>query len=158
MGFTIIHPQGYYILLENIQWVGKLISNFKLELNMGPSQTAQISEHPRGGKYSLKCVVIRCAEEAKLGYKNKFSSRKLIRSHDGRVTKIFKNQIICDDERVKKTKIPWSTNPSNLLHTLLLPLSLRQYQLLPRHRGRVGHPPERFTPSVDYKGEVMHVT
>ena len=44
--FTRIQPQGYYKLIDNIQRVGNLISNSKLELDRGPRQTSQMNEPP----------------------------------------------------------------------------------------------------------------
>ena len=67
--FTTSQPQGYYRLIDNLQRVGYLNYIYKLEMNRGPRQTAQIAEPPLGGKASLKFVMIRCAEEEKLGVK-----------------------------------------------------------------------------------------
>ena len=61
MGFTIIEHQGYSRLIDNIQRIGKIISNTKLELKRGRRQTAQIAEPLQGGKASLKFVVLHCA-------------------------------------------------------------------------------------------------
>ena len=40
-----------------------LIPKSKLELKMGPRQTAQIAEPPQGGKSSMKYVMIHGTEE-----------------------------------------------------------------------------------------------
>ena len=80
-GFTRSHPQGYHTLIQNIQMVGKLIYNYKLELKRVPRQTAQITDPIQGGKASLKFVMLCCAEEVKLVDKKEPSYRKLIRSH-----------------------------------------------------------------------------
>ena len=48
-GFTIIKPQWYYKWIDNIQRVGNLISDSKLELERVPRQTSQINEPPQGG-------------------------------------------------------------------------------------------------------------
>ena len=61
-GITRIQPQGYYRLIENLQRVGKLISNINLELKRVLGQTAHVSELPQGCKPSLKIVLIHCAE------------------------------------------------------------------------------------------------
>ena len=105
-GFTRRHPQGYSRLSSNLQSVGNLIYNYKLELKRFPSQTAQISEPHQGGNASLKFVMLRFAEEVKLGYQKESSSILLIRSHKGGVTKPFENQITCDDERDNKKQLP----------------------------------------------------
>ena len=49
--------------------VGNLIYHCKLSFNRGPSQTAHIYDPTQGGKASLMFVVLRCAEEEKLGDK-----------------------------------------------------------------------------------------
>ena len=81
--FTRSQTQRYYKLIDNLQSVGNLIYNYKIELKRDPRHTAQIDEPPQGGNGSLKFVILRCAEEVKLGYRNEPSSRKLIRSHEG---------------------------------------------------------------------------
>ena len=55
------------------------------------------------------------------------------------------------------TKTPRPTNPYNLISTLLSPLVLWQFQLLPRRQGRVGHAEERLAASVDCEGELRHI-
>ena len=67
--FTRSQPQGYYRLIKNLYGVGSLIYNYKLEFNRSPIQNAQIYDPHQGGKYSLKFVMIRCAEETKLVYR-----------------------------------------------------------------------------------------
>ena len=64
--FTTSQPQGYYRLIDNPQRVGYLNYIYKLEMNRGPRQTAQIAEPPLGSKASLKFVMIRCAGEEKI--------------------------------------------------------------------------------------------
>ena len=59
-----------HLTLSNLQRVGKIISNSKLELKRGPRHTAKNSELPQKGKFLLECVVLRCAEEEKLGDRN----------------------------------------------------------------------------------------
>ena len=103
-GFTRIQPQEYSRLNNNLQWVGNLIYNYNLEFKRGQSQTAKIDEPNQGGKYSLKFVMICCAEEVKLGDRKESSSRRLIRSHEGGVTKPFKNTITCHNERMDAKK------------------------------------------------------
>ena len=77
-----------------------------IELERVPWLTAQIAEPHQWGKASLKFVVLRCVEEAKLGDRKESSSILLIRSHEGGVTKPFENQITCDDERDLKKQLP----------------------------------------------------
>ena len=95
-----------------------MIYNQRIELERVPWLTAQIAEPHQWCKASLKFVVLRCVEEAKLGDGKESSSILLIRSHEGGVTKLFENQITCDDEREKKT-ITSPTKTSNLFFTLL---------------------------------------
>ena len=64
----------------------------KQESTRVPSQTAQIAEPPQGEKSLLKFVMIRGTDEAKLGYGKEASFKKLIRYHEGGVTKQFENQ------------------------------------------------------------------
>ena len=72
----------------------------------------------------MKFVRLRCAEEEELGDRQESSSKILISSHEGGVTKTFENPIACHNERVDATKTPRPTKPSNLLFTLLSPLAL----------------------------------
>ena len=59
---------------------------------MGPGQTYQIAQPPQWGKYSLKSVMLCGADEQKLGYRKITLFKKLIRSQEGRFTKLLKNQ------------------------------------------------------------------
>ena len=52
--------------IHNLQRVGILIWNSKLELNRGPSQTTQIDELPQEVKSSMKCVLLHFTEKDKL--------------------------------------------------------------------------------------------
>ena len=72
-GFTRSQPREYYKLIDNIHRVGNLISYSKLELKRVLMHATQIYELPQGGKSSLKFMMIYCAEEAKLGYRNESS-------------------------------------------------------------------------------------
>ena len=140
-----------------MQRVGNLVSNFKLELKRVPRHTDQITEPPQGGGYSLNFVVVCCAEEEKLGDKRESLSRKLIRSHEGKVTRTFKNKITFNDERVETTKTPRPTKPSNLISVFLLPLVSWQCQLRACLQGRLGRNPEIAAARVDRGGELRHV-
>ena len=62
------------------------------------------------------------------------------------------------NERVETTRTPSTTNPYNLISTLLFPLASRQCQLHPRRRVIVVHAPEILEASVDCEGEVRHVS
>ena len=64
-GFTISQYQEYSILINNIQMLGNLIYNYKLELKRDPRKTTKTAEPPQGDKFSLKFVMIRCAYEMK---------------------------------------------------------------------------------------------
>ena len=79
--FIRSQPQGYYKLINNIQMVGNLIYNYKLELKRVPRKISQIDEPPQGGKASLKFVMIHCSEGAKLVDKRESSYLTLIRYH-----------------------------------------------------------------------------
>ena len=85
-------------------------------------QTDQISKTPHGVKDFLYSVVLRGAEEVRLGDLKEVSYRKLIRSRKGRFTKVFKKSTTCNNGRVDRTKTPSHTNPSTLIYTFLLPL------------------------------------
>ena len=141
-----------------MQRVGNLVSNFKLELKRVPRHTDQITEPPQGGGYSLNFVVVCCAEEEKLGDKRESLSRKLIRSHEGKVTRTFKNKITFNDERVETTKTPRPTKPSNLISVFLSPLASWQCQLRAYRQGRLGRNPEISASRVDRGGELRHVS
>ena len=80
---------------------------------MGPKQTAQIAEPPQWRKSSLKFVMIRDTEEEKLGDGKSKSFQKLIRSHDGGVTKLYKARITCNNFKVDTTKTHSTTKISN---------------------------------------------
>ena len=116
--------------------VGNLIYNYKLQLKMGPRQTA---EPPHGGKASLEFMIILCVKEAELGDKREPSSRKLIRSHEGGFNKQFEIKITCYYERVETTEMSRTTKPSNLIYTFLSTLALRQCQMRQSRQGVVGH-------------------
>ena len=88
---TRSQPEGYYKLMENLKRVSNLISNFKLQLKKGTSQTSQISEPTQGVKASLKFVNINCAVEEKLGDRKESSFGKLITSHKGGVSNHLEN-------------------------------------------------------------------
>ena len=66
-GFTRSQPQGYYRLINNIQRFGNLIYNYKLKLKSVLRHNSKIYDPPQGGKSSLEFLMLRCAEEAKLG-------------------------------------------------------------------------------------------
>ena len=78
MVFTGIQTQGYYRLINNLNRAGNSIYDYKLELKRVPRQTAQIAEPYQGGKYSLKFVVLHCADEAESGERNEYLFGKLI--------------------------------------------------------------------------------
>ena len=63
-GFTRIQPQGYSRLFNNVQRVGNLIYKYQPELKRGQGQTAKIVEPLKGGKASLKFLMLCCTEEA----------------------------------------------------------------------------------------------
>ena len=92
--------------------VGNLIYNYKLQLKMGPRQTA---EPPHRGKASLEFMISLCVKEAELIDKREPSSRILIRSHEGGFNKPFENKITCNDERMDTTKTPIPTNTYSLI-------------------------------------------
>ena len=58
---------------------------------------------------------------------------------------MLKNKTKCDDERVDLIKTLRPTKPSNLISTVLSRLALCHFKLKPRHGGRVGQVPERFS-------------
>ena len=58
-GFTRSQPQGYYKLFNNLQWVGNLILNSRIELNRVPIQTAQIDDPPQGGNIEVARIATR---------------------------------------------------------------------------------------------------
>ena len=49
MGFTKIQPQGYSILINNLQRVCNLIYDSKIELKRGSMQTDKIADPTQGG-------------------------------------------------------------------------------------------------------------
>ena len=104
--FTRIQPQGHYKLIDNLQRVGNLISNSKIELKRFPRQTTKIADPHQGGKASLKFLILCCAEEDKLVDVKESSFGKFIRSHEGGVNKPFENKITFDDERVDTINTP----------------------------------------------------
>ena len=96
---------------------------------MGLRQTTKISETHQGEKASTKSVMLHGAEDRKLGDGKSESFKKLTRSHEGGVNKLFKTPITYNNGRVDTTKTTNPTNPYNLLSTLLSPLNLQQCQL-----------------------------
>ena len=91
--FIIRHPQGYSRLINNIQRVYYQVYNYKIKLERVPRQIDQTTDTPQGGKYSLKFVMLCCAEEVKLGDRKESSYRRLISTHKGEFTKPFENLI-----------------------------------------------------------------
>ena len=87
---------------------------------MGTRHTAQIYEHPQGGKYSLKFVLLREGQETTLGYGKAASFQKLISSNEVVITKLFNKPITCNNDRVDTTKTPRPNKPFNLLYTFYL--------------------------------------
>ena len=83
--------------------------------------------------------------------------QKVIRSHEGGDTKLFKNPITCNNYRANTTKMPRPTKNYNLLSNVLSPLASRLYQLKSHIPRRVGHAPERAKANMDCEGEVRHV-
>ena len=61
-GFTRSHPQGYHTLIHNIQMVGNLMYNYKLELKRVTGQTDKFTDPIQGGKASLKFEMLCYAE------------------------------------------------------------------------------------------------
>ena len=92
-----------------------------------------------------------------MGDIKELSSRRLIRPHNGGVVKPFEKTTTCHNERVDTKETTSPTKTSDLLSTLLFTLDLRQFQLRPRLRRKVGHPPERVAESVAREGEVRQV-
>ena len=107
--FTRIQTQGYYKLIYNMQRVGNLISNNKLEFKRVPRQTAKTTELPQELKPSMKLVMIHWVEEEKLRDIKESSFIILISSHEGGVTKPFENPITWNNDRVDTTHIPSPT-------------------------------------------------
>ena len=136
-GSTRIQPQGYSRITNNLQRVGNLIYNYRIELRRGPSQTAQISDPRQEGKALLKFVILHCSEEAKLGDRKESSSRILIRYYEEGVIKPFKNSITCRNERKETKKHP-------------VPPILLVYYLLSDASGLATVPtvPKTWTPSI----------
>ena len=98
---------------------------------MGPRQTAQITDPLQGVKASLEFVMLRCADEDKLGDRKEPSSRNFIKSHEVGVNKTFENTITCNNKRVEITKMHSPTNPSNLTFFLLIDFGLVEVPTAP---------------------------
>ena len=151
-GFTGKQPQVYSILTYNIQRQVNLIPNYKLESKMGTRNTDKNAEPPHGEKASLKSVMLHVIEEERKSRRwNASSFQKLIRYHEGGITKLFKTTITCNNDRVDTTKATRPTNPSNLISTLLFQLESWKCQLHPRFPGRVCHTTYRDKESVAWE-------
>ena len=131
--------------------VGQPDLGFQYRIEAGTKADHSNRWSSSGGKSSLKFLMLRCAEEAKLGDRKTSSFGRLITSHKVGDNKPFKSSMICNHYRLYTPKIPRPAKPSNLISTFFWPLASRKCELLPRRRRRVVHAPDIVTASVDRK-------